>query len=241
MKKYKWQTTYTIFVTIFLLLVSAALCVVFFREGYDTKILTKLGFKDEIKETNWAVDGWNNTLRKLDYDADIVFFGDSITRGSDFRKTFPNTKIINLGYSGDTLEGMIDRVDGVASVEPEQVFVMGGINDLTDKNIEECILMYEELLDEMIGTLPKTKVFVQSVLPISAEKEKTYCQNSTIVLFNERLKAIANERGMVYVDLYSLYEKGGEMDSKLTRDGIHLYSEAYKCWADAISPFILFK
>lgn len=45
----------------------------FFHGYYDTKILVKLGLKERTVETNWAVVGWNNTVEKLDYDADIVF------------------------------------------------------------------------------------------------------------------------------------------------------------------------
>ena len=31
----------------------------------------------------WCIQGWTNTLNKLGYDADVVFFGNSITRGGN--------------------------------------------------------------------------------------------------------------------------------------------------------------
>lgn len=226
---------YTIFVTACAILVFLAFCVVFHRAGYDTKVLVKLGIIEPVPQTDWAVVGWNNTLEKLGYDSDVVFFGDSITRGSDFREYFPELKIVNLGFPGDSLLGMIDRVSGVVAVTPEKVFVLGGINGLKDENVDYCIAMYGELLDSLIENLPTSQIFVQSVLPISSSKERSFCHNTTIVKFNARLEQLAAEKGLVFVDFYSLYELSGEMNPDLTIDGIHLYPEAYALWADAIA------
>ena len=193
---------------------------------------------EPVSEIDWAVVGWNNTLIKLDYDADIVFFGDSITRASDFREYFPDFKIVNSGYSGDTLKGMISRVSGVAAVEPEKVFVLGGINGLTDTNADVCIGIYAKLLDSLKETLPDAEIYIQSVLPISHEKEKVYCLNTSIVDFNAKLVKLAEEKGVTFVNLYPLYELNGEMDPELTADGIHLTPEAYDLWAAEIEQYI---
>ena len=41
-----------------------------------------------------------------------------------------------------------------------------------------------------------------------------------------------------YVDLFSVYETNGIMPPKLTRDGIHLFPNAYNRWAEKIRPHI---
>ena len=56
---------------------------------------------DKTSPDYWARVGWTNTIEKLHSNFDIAFFGNSITRGSDFQLEFTDKKIINLGYSGD--------------------------------------------------------------------------------------------------------------------------------------------
>ena len=236
--RYKWLKFYSVCITAVCLLSIFALGFLLHREGYDEKLLVKLGLKEPVSQGDWAVGGWNNTLMKMDYDADIVFLGDSITAASDFRAYFPNRKIVNLGYHGDTLVGMIDRVPGVAAVSPEKVFVMGGINGLTDLNADICLNTYSQLLDELAEALPESQIYVQSTLPIAAVRERYGCSNRTIADFNQALDTMAQQRGMTFVDLHSLYSKGGEMDPEYSYDGLHLLSQAYALWADAITPYI---
>ena len=151
MKKTKehWLKMYICLITLCAVLSLAAFAVLFYDGGYGAKVLAKLGLKELPDQSNWAVAGWNNTLYKLDYDADVVFFGDSITHDSDFREFFPEKKIVNCGYPGDDLEGMIERVYPLAKLTPETVFVLGGINGLTDKNVDESIAVYSRLIDTL--------------------------------------------------------------------------------------------
>lgn len=238
MKKYTFLKLYAIIISVLCLLILSAFLFLFHRAGYDQKILVRLGLAKPTAEANWAVGGWNNTLMKLDYDADVVFLGDSITSDSDFQAFFPNCRIVNLGYYGDTLAGMIQRVPGAAALSPETVFIMGGINGLTDQNVDVSIQVYRELLDELESALPEAKIIIQSVLPIAAARQQFGIHNATIQEFNRQLSAIAEERNMKFVDLYSLYEKNGEIDPALSRDGLHLRPEAYSVWAEAIAEFI---
>lgn len=237
-RKNKWLKIYAILTSICAILILAAFCFVFHRAGYDTKLLVKLGLREPVAETNWAVVSWNNTMEKLNYDADVVFFGDSITRGSDFRAYFPESKIVNLGYSGDTLDGMLTRVSSVAAVTPEKVFIMGGINGITDKNIDQSIVTYSKLIEMLIATVPNSEIYIQSVLPISSTRESWFLSNKTIVEFNRKLAQLALEKDATYIDLYSLYEVNGEMNPELTTDGIHLHPDAYALWADAIAKYM---
>lgn len=236
--KYKGLKIYAFLVSVLFLLAMAAFALTFVKAGYYEKIMVKLGLKEPTAEVNWAVGGWNNTLMKLDYDADTVFLGDSITHSGDFRSYFPDEKIVNLGYYGDTLAGMIDRVPGAAAVNPEKVFVLGGINGLTDRNIEKSIATYDRLLEELQAALPDAEIYVQSVLPVSDFREHAMLHNTSIVEFNTRLAALAQSRGCVYVDLHALYHQDGQMNPELTADGLHLKPEAYGIWAEAIREYM---
>lgn len=232
---------YSIIVTAVALLLLAAFLVVFIHAGYHTKVLVKLGLQEPVVKTNHALLAWENCLNKMDYDADVVFFGDSITYESDFSAQHPQLKIVNLGYSGDTLSGMISRIPMVQAVSPEKVFILGGINGLTDANISQTAQQYESLLDQLQEALPDTEIYIQSVLPISKEKETSLtniCHNETIVAFNKLLEEMAAQRGLVYIDIHSLYYLDGELDPQLTYDGLHLQQQAYEKWENAVKPYL---
>ena len=146
------------------------------KAGYLTKILVKLGLKEQQAKINWTAFSWDSCLKKLEYKADVVFFGDSIVRGGDFHKAFPDKKIVNLGCSGDTLSGMSNRISMIEAVSPEKIFFLGGINGLTDYNLANCVKKYTALLEQMKKTNPNAKIHVHSLLPIAKEKEKSICK-----------------------------------------------------------------
>lgn len=230
---------YAIIATTIILLILAAFILVFHHAGYDEKLFVKLGFKEQTSKINEAVLSWERCLEKLEYDADVVFFGDSITCLGDFQKYFPNIKICNLGHGGDSLSGMINRISMIQSVNPEKVFLLGGINGLTDLNLDNCVSKYAQLLDLLEESLPDTEIYIQSVLPISSAKELSICHNSTITRFNAEIKELAETHELEYIDLYSLYELNGEMNSQLTLDGVHIKPDAYNLWAEKISKYII--
>jgi lysophospholipase L1-like esterase len=235
--KNKKTKFYVVIVTILFVLSTTAFAIVFFRENYPHRIAVKMGWadKDKNKAINYAVIGWNNTLLKLDYDADIVFFGDSITAQSDFREYFPEKKIVTLGYPGDNLLGMQDRVEAIVAVSPEKVFILGGINGLKSYTIQVGLDRYDTLLSMIKEQLPNSDIYVLSVLPISKDRESKNCSNEVIEEFNGKLHLLVNDYGFTYVDIHSLYlNDQGVMDDKLTKDGLHLYPEAYDRWAEKI-------
>lgn len=235
MKKYK---IYSISVTVISLLSIIAFLTVFFHGGYLEKILVKFGFKERQIEKNWAVFSWESCLDKLEYDADIVFLGDSLTRGGDFQEFFNDKKIVNLGYSGDTVSGMLNRISMIKSTTPEKVFIMGGINSLTKRNIDLEISEYEKIIITLQEICPETTIYIQSVLPTSNEKETSLRDNETIDSFNLKLQKLCKKYNLQYIDLFSVFLKNGELNSDLSSDGIHINSKGYDIWYKSIQEFI---
>ncbi len=89
-----------------------------------------------------------------------------------------------------------------------------------------------------MASCPNANIYIQSVLPIAKEKEATVCKNETIVQFNQALQSIAEEYGVVYIDVHSLYAVDGVMRAEDTKDGVHLRPEAYEVWERAIAAYI---
>lgn len=213
--------------------------------GVKTNFFRRIGTRMGVCETKpqdrgdyWCIKGWTNTLNKLDYDADVVFFGNSITCGGNFQDYFPNVKTCNLGYPGDNMDGMMLRVPQIKAVSPEKVFVMAGINGLQMQTDDVFEKKYQQMVDSIKKTVPEAEVYLQSILPVNYSKTNAYANKGKIRDANEVISRIAQRSGCFYVDLYSLYEKDGEMPHVLTRDGVHLFPEAYDRWMEEIRRYI---
>lgn len=229
---------YTVIITIIAIISVTLFVLLFIKVGMLSKLLFKMGFIKQKPNVNWSAFSWESCLKKLEYSADVVFFGDSIIRGGDFHKAFKDQRIINLGSSGDTLSAMLRRVSMVEVVNPQKIFFLGGINGLTNMNIKKCVEQYSELMDALKRSSPNAQIYVHSVLPISKKREKRICSNRSIKRFNEEIKNIAGEKKLAFIDLFPLYEKDNSLNEDLTVDGLHLKPQAYEIWNNEIRKYL---
>lgn len=182
-----------------------------------------------------CLQAWTNSLRQMNAKADIVFFGDSLTYYGDFASVFSNKVVCNLGLRGDTIQGMIDRVEQVKMLQPKQVFLMAGINDLTRNTPNEFDILYNRLLDAIVQALPEVTIIVQTMIPVNNKDFIISCDNNQIRAFNKKIQKIVEERGLNCLDIYPLYEAEGLLPVQLTKDGIHLIQDAYSKWYESVS------
>ena len=169
----------------------------------------------------------------------IVFLGDSLTERAEWAELFPDKRIINRGVGGDTIEGVLNRLDEIIKSKPEKVFIMIGINDLTNGiKTSETIKYYEEILRTLNEKSPETKVYVQSVLPISHDINDDKISTEDIQELNKKLQIAVRNHEAEYIDLYNKFSVDGQLDKKLTVDGIHLKGEGYSMWKEVIESHI---
>lgn len=219
----------------------AGIIVIGQKSHFFRRMEIRMGLKEQVpidRDDYWCIRGWTNTLKKLGYDADVVFFGNSITSGGEFQDYFPNVKTCNLGYPGDNMDGMMIRINQVKAVTPEKVFVMAGINGLqyqTEGVFEE---KYQRMVDSIKSAVPEAEIYLQSILPVNHSMKNGVSSSEKIRNANGIIAKIANRSNCVYVDLWALYEKDGEMPEELTRDGVHLFPEAYERWIEEIRKYI---
>ncbi len=172
-----------------------------------------------------------NSLRQLNAKADIVFFGDSLTYYGDFASVFPGKVVCNLGLRGDTLQGMIDRVDQLRLLEPKIVFVMAGINDVL-LSLDEFKRQYNILTDAIMKVKSAPTLFIQSILPVNSADYSISCKNEQIRQYNCCITEIVVNEQCHYIDLFAEYydEYTGQLSKGLTWDGIHLIDSEYDKW-----------
>lgn len=237
-KKSRWLIISLLSLNVFLLV--SIIFIGYIKTDFIKRQLVKFGIS-KIENTGradyWCINGWTNTLYKLNLNVDVVFFGNSITAGSSFHKYFTDRSICNLGYPGDNLTGMMARVQQIKIVKPEKVFVMGGINGLKQMPLKVFEKQYRELVIAIKDTVPTAEIYLQSILPVSNSKSGV-ASNKKISDCNLIIRDIAKSLSCKYIDLYSLYIKNDEMNQDFTRDGVHIKEEHYDKWAAAICPFI---
>lgn len=184
-----------------------------------------------------CLQAWTNSLRQMNAKADIVFFGDSLTYYGDFASVFPDKIVCNLGLRGDTIQGLTGRVEQVKILEPKQVFLMVGVNDVAHVPTDEFEALYDRLLDSMSRLLPEANIIVQTMLPVNNQDFCISCDNVQINACNSVIIKIAEKRKMDCLDIYALYEENGQLPLKLTQDGLHLNADAYVRWYQALPKF----
>ena len=161
-----------------------------------------------------CLQAWTNSLKQMNAKADIVFFGDSLTYNGDFASVYPNKVVCNLGLRGDTIKGLIDRLQQVIMLNPKYVFLMAGINDITNNDPEQFETQYEILIKHLKCIENDITLVVQSILPVNSVDFHVSCNNEQIRIYNEIIANLANR--------YHIF------------DGIHLKTSEYSRWYNEI-------
>ncbi len=174
---------------------------------------------------------------------EIVFLGNSITDGAEWFELLGNEKCLNRGISADITEGILLRLDQITKLQPKKLFIMIGVNDLSrNMTPDEVIVNYRKILERVRNESPRTKVYVQSVLPVNPATgmAKNHTNKTPEIMeLNGKLKELATEFGHTYIDLFSLMaDAENHLPRSFSVDGLHLSYKAYKVWADAIRPYV---
>ncbi len=175
---------------------------------------------------------------------EIIFLGNSITDGCNWAELFDNILVKNRGISGDITAGILFRLGEVLASKPEKIFIMIGINDLARGNsIDSIIINYTQIIARVIKESPKTKLYVQSVLPVnpkvgdmfSAQKSKL----QEIKLLNQQLEILADKFSFTYLNIHDrMTDAKGYLNADYTNDGLHLTGAGYFKWKDVISDYM---
>ena len=175
---------------------------------------------------------------------DIVFLGNSITDGGEWAELFNNRHVKNRGISGDRSSWMLDRLDPIVGGQPRKLFLLIGTNDLAAGTpAAEVVANVRKIVERFQSESPRTKLYVQSVFPVNDSFKKYAAKHgrhdADIVAVNKGLQALCAEKGIVYIDLWTLLaDKNGKLRADLTNDGLHLMGEGYIVWRDAVLPYV---
>lgn len=174
------------------------------------------------------------------YFADAAFMGDSLTlgfesySGIDEAAYFCRTST-SIGGIFLVEEDGTSLLNKLSASKPKKIYVMLGMNEALKWSNEENIMRkYNSVIDSLKLENPEAVIYIQSMLPISREKEaKSKIDNAFIHHLNENLRKMAEAKHVCYVDVYkAVADSEGYLLDELTSDGVHLGVEGCKRWAD---------
>jgi lysophospholipase L1-like esterase len=184
-----------------------------------------------------------STFESMPNDKDeIIFLGNSITEGCEWNELFHDNRIKNRGISADVAEGILLRLEEITESKPLKIFVMIGINDFAFGYSEKEIMQnYKAIIDKIIGDSPKTKIYIQSVLPVndSYGKFKEHMKFARNILsFNKKIEKLALDNQQIYINLYDSFLLNNKLKPEYTNNGLHLTGKGYLLWKKLIEQYI---
>ncbi|MBR3307016.1 MAG: hypothetical protein IKI75_07180 [Lachnospiraceae bacterium] len=194
---------------------------------------------------NYAGKGDNYDTRQYmystiySYPTDVVFAGDSLVERCSWDELYPGLNIKNRGIGGDTVEGLVPRLESIFKTQPKKLFIMIGINSiLGGKDSDTIISEYKYLLDEIPDE--DCEIYINSILPVAS----TQTHAGDIILkardINEAVKGMCEERGYTFIDMNEAFSnEDWALKSEYTTDGVHLTAAGYKLWKSYLDPYIL--
>lgn len=203
-------------------------------------------------QDEWAKEGYFKRISEFKKEPigenKIVFLGNSITEGGgDWSKRFNRPNIVNRGIGGDITEGVIERLPEIIYYKPLAVFLLIGINDIFNndkpqKNENYVANKIHEIVDIVKKESPKTRVFVQTILPVNPKnyfKANGFFPDHPDVSIKEKIKKInnilKNNDQLEVINLHSAFvDKEGYLDTKYSDEGVHLNESGYTNWVNFI-------
>lgn len=182
-------------------------------------------------------------MRPID-STDVVMLGDDfIEYAGDWNVLLRARHIRNRGIAGDNIEGVARRVSAITRGKPKAIFLIVGAHDLLDgKTPADLLRQYEDVVQLIRRQTPKTKLFVESVLPVNETfgREDLKDKTNVVAQFNRLLRHYCERNSITYINLFRTFVRHGtyELRRELTQDGFALSPFGYKLWGFALKQYI---
>ena len=187
-----------------------------------------------------------------DFFSDTAFIGNSLAQGfmlysgmktPDYYATQSITvssifyeKAINIGGGR-----YITILDALARKDHGKIYIMLGLNEINWSE-EEFTQKYGRLIDRIREIQPNAVIYLQSMTPVTKEQSDSgsVFNNKRIRRYNELIRALAEEKKVHYLDIYSsIANENGDLPAGGSFDGIHPYTKYYKAWRDYLKSHIV--
>jgi lysophospholipase L1-like esterase len=239
----------------FLLIVSIVLNVLFF--GYAVK---KIFWKYHLKESKEQVELKMTDISNPQPDSvkfiiardkvfeilpkdtnEVIMLGNSLTHHFEWNEVFKNVNIKNRGIMGDISKGVLQRLDNILDSKPKKIFIEIGINDLLQGfTVDNVFQNYIKIIQKISLKSPKTKIYMQNVLPTDWCIYNTYVPViDRINILNKQLLDYCSSNNLTYIDLFSKFQYKNKLNPIYDcGDHLHLSGVGYLEWCKLIKDYI---
>lgn len=173
-----------------------------------------------------------------------AFIGDSRTEG--FLLYNGLTRAGNYGVKALTVDGFFHKeavsngsggkITVAAAIQTKHYdtfYIMFGMNELGWSSEKAFISKYGQVIDAIRRAHPDSRIIVQSILPVSAEKSANdpVFNNPKIVRYNELIEKMCAEKSVDYFNIAARFtDENGALYADASTDGIHLNKKYCNQW-----------
>lgn len=185
--------------------------------------------------------------------SDAVFIGDSRVDGLQLYSGI-TTKATFLEHTGLTVYEVRDGkkvirrdgekisvLDALSGGSYGKVYIALGINELGYFDPTGFAETFGEVVESIRELLPDARIYIQSLIPVNAEKCKAndaayYITNEAIASYNEALAAYFADKDVYLLGVpETLVDENGEMLSEYCADGVHFKKDGYVLWLNYLT------
>ncbi len=189
-----------------------------------------------------------NTEKKKPFSG-VALFGNSQIDGFHIYNSLPGADClyrVGLNVKSAFEKPMLGEekpvIDKLAEKQYTDIFLTFGENELGWKYPDVFIEDYRKLLKAVRERQPDAKLYIQSILPVSAEvsqKNEDNTNNTRIRQYNELLRKLAEDESVTYIDVAAVMQDAdGNLPKEAATDGIHPGKDYNKKWADLIAQHV---
>ncbi|MDP4160913.1 MAG: GDSL-type esterase/lipase family protein [Bacillota bacterium] len=165
-----------------------------------------------------------------------AFLGDSISEGLFYFDFLDENRVI--AEKGLSITKGIDEADKVIALNPNNVFVLFGVNDIDDRTSSSWIVeQYTTLVKKLKTRLPNSQIYVLSILPVLESQVKNpHINNAHIKECNAGLNTMASQEDVHFVNLGLLLNDNNK--NLYAGDGIHFKPDFYSLWLNYLEDIL---
>jgi len=166
-----------------------------------------------------------------------VLMGDSRAVGYWYWDSLEKSRVLADG--GHTIRNLKAQLDTLESMNPSQLFLCYGLNDISIgywKTADEYVAEYIEILKEIRTRLPDTTIVVSSILPARDPAFQKSSKWRNIPQWSAALEKACKENGFLFANCDQLAK---DYPNLWDPDGIHFRADFYSYWASCLVAAIL--